>query len=155
MKQDRYSQAHSILYLEPRPPNEPVLDADEGNDYTRFETKTGLHVATGYTRIVIGERGPYIEFLPGQLIWDSLHIPNEEKYRLEHPWKDKVFYVEWRTKDQSNVKVYEQVRTVDYADYRVGLIYVDPLDLFVEGEPVITKLDRKRKSDVIDLFKGD
>jgi len=26
----------------------------EGNGYTRFETSTGLHVATGYTRVVIG-----------------------------------------------------------------------------------------------------
>jgi hypothetical protein len=85
----------------------------EGNDYTSFETKTGLHVATGYARIVVGGRGPYVEFLPGHLIWDSLQIPDQEKYRLEHPWKDKVFYVEWRTKDQSNVKVYEQKRTVD------------------------------------------
>jgi hypothetical protein len=85
----------------------------EGNDFTRFETETGLHVATGYTRIVLGGRGPYIEFLPGHLIWDSLQMPDEEKYRLEHPWKDKVFYVEWRTKDQSNVKVYEQRNSVD------------------------------------------
>ena len=127
----------------------------EGNDYTRFETKTGSHVATGYTRVVIGERGPYIEFLPGHLIWDSLHMPDEEKHRTEHPWKDRVFYVEWRTNDKSNVKVYDQKKSVDYADYKVGLFYISPFDLFVEGEPVITKLDRKRKgtSDVMDLFR--
>ena len=126
-----------------------------GDDNTRFETSTGLHVATGYTRVVIGERGPYIEFLPGHLIWDSLHIPDEEKYRTEHPWKDKVFYVEWRTKGQGSVKVYEQKSTVEYADYKVGLFYTSPFDLFVEGEPVITKLDKKRKgtSDVMDLFR--
>ena len=35
----------------------------QGNDYTRFETKTGLHVATGYTRVVIGERGGREELL--------------------------------------------------------------------------------------------
>ena len=115
-----------------------------GDDHTRFETSTGLLVASGYTRVVIGERGPYIEFLPGHLIWDSLHMPEEEKYRLEHPWKDQVFYVEWRTKDQSNVKVYDQKRTVDYADYKVGLFYISPFDLFVEGEPVITKLEKKK-----------
>jgi hypothetical protein len=118
----------------------------EGNDYTRFETSTGLHVATGYTRIVIGERGPYIEFLPGHLIWHSLHIPDEEKYRLEHPWKDKVFYVEWRSKDQSNVKVYDQKRRVEYADYKVGLFYISPFDLFFEGEAVITKLEKREFS---------
>jgi hypothetical protein len=126
----------------------------EGNEHTRFETKTGLHVATGYNSIVIGERGPYIEFLPGHLVWDNLHIPDGEKYRLEHPWKDKVFYVEWRTNDESNVKVYDQRKIVDYANYKVGLLYISPFDLFVNREPVITKLDSKSKSDVIDLFKG-
>jgi hypothetical protein len=126
----------------------------EGNDHTRFETSTGLHVATGYTRIVIGGRGPYIEFLPAQLIWDNLHIPDEQKHRKEHPWKDRVYYVEWRTKDKRRVKVYEQYRPVDYADYRIGLLYISPFDLFVDGEPVITKLERKRKAknDVVDLF---
>ena len=93
----------------------------QGDDLTRFETKTGLHVATGYARIVTGDRGPYIEFLPAHLIWDNLHLPDEERYRLEHPWKDRVFYVEWRTKDQSNGKVYDQKQRVDYADYKVGL----------------------------------
>lgn len=126
----------------------------EGNEHTRFETSTGLHVATGYTRIVIGGRGPYIEFLPNQLIWENLHIPDEQKHRKEHPWKDRVYYAEWRTKDASRVKVYEQIRSVDYADYRIGLLYISPFDLFVEGEPVITKLERKRKAkdDVVDLF---
>ena len=113
-----------------------------GDDHTRFETSTGLHVATGYTRVVIGGRGPYIEFLPGHLIWESLQIPDEEKYRLEHPWKEKVFYVEWRTKDQNNVKVYDQKRTVKYADYKVGLFYISPFDLSVEGEAVITNLEK-------------
>jgi hypothetical protein len=116
----------------------------EGNDFTRFETETGLHVATGYIRIVLGGRGPFIEFLPTHVIWDSLQMPDEEKYRLDHPWKDKVFYVEWRTKDQSNVKIYDQKRTVDYADYKVGLFYISAFDLFVEGEPVITKLEKKK-----------
>jgi hypothetical protein len=55
-----------------------------------------------------------------------------------------VFYVEWRTKDQSNVKVYEQSRTVDCADYKVGLFYISPFDLFVEGEPVIAKLEKNK-----------
>jgi len=120
----------------------------EGNGHSPFETSTGLHVATGYTRVVIGGRGPYIEFLPGHLIWDSLQIPGEEKYRLEHSWKDKVFYVEWRTKDQSNVKVYDQKRTVEYADYKVGLFYISPFDLSVEGEAVITKLEKGKSRSV-------
>ena len=64
----------------------------------------------------------------------------------EHPWEDRVFYLGWRTKGQSNVKVYDQKRTVDYADYKVGLFYISPFDLFVEGEAVITKLEKKKSS---------
>jgi hypothetical protein len=101
-------------------------------------------VATGYTRIVIGGRSPYIEFLPGHLIWDSLHIPDDEKYRTEHQWTDRVYYVEWRSNDESKVKVYERKRTVEYADYKVGLFYISPFDLFVEGLAVITKLEKKK-----------
>ena len=38
------------------------LDLD-GNESTNFScSKCGLLIATGYTRVVIGERGPYIEF---------------------------------------------------------------------------------------------
>ena len=45
---------------------------------------------------------------------------------------------------------------MDYADYKVGLFYISPFDLFVEGEAVIIKLEGKRKgmSDVVDLFSG-
>lgn len=52
--------------------------------------------------------------------------------------------MEWRSKDQNNVKIYEQSKTVDYADYKMGLFYVSPFELFVEGEPVITKLEKKK-----------
>jgi len=51
-----------------------------------------------------------------------------------------------RTWDPSNVKVYDQKRTVEYADYEVGLFYISPFDLFVEGEAVITKLENKESS---------
>jgi hypothetical protein len=81
-----------------------------------------LHAPTGCRKVVIGERGPYIEFLPGHLVWDSLQMPDEGKYRTEHPWRDKVFYVEWRTKDQSNMKVYGEKRPVEYVDIRWGFL---------------------------------
>jgi hypothetical protein len=42
------------------------------------------------------------------------------------------------------VKVFDQKRAVDYADYKVGLFYISPFDLCVEGEPVITKLEKKK-----------
>lgn len=106
---------------------------------------------------MIGGRGPYVEFNPGHVILANLHVPEDKRWKLRPYARGKFDYIEWRTNDDANVKIYEQLRTVDYADYRVGLIYVDPLDLFVEGEPVITKLEKKRKTkgDVVDLFGGD
>ena len=59
---------------------------------------------------------------------------------------ERPFPLEWRTKDQSNVKVYDQKRTVEYANYKVGLFYISPFDLFVEGGAVITKLEKKKSS---------
>jgi len=80
------------------------------------------------------------------LIWDNLHIPEEQKHRKGHSWEKHVNCVEWRSKDARRVKVYEQNRGVDYADYRIGLLYISAFALFVEGEPVITKLERKGKA---------
>ena len=45
------------------------------------------------------------------------------------------------------VKVYEQKRTVDYAEYKVGMLYASPFDLFVDGKPVITKLSKNQNED--------
>ena len=124
----------------------------EGNDETRFETSTGLHIATGYTRIVIGERGPYIEFNPKQIILANLHIPENEKYRLKEPMRSRIYYFEWRTNDDANVMFYEQLKTVDYADYKADMLYASPFDLFIDREPIITKLNQKKNEDVQYLF---
>jgi hypothetical protein len=90
-----------------------------------------------------------------RILWkNSSHAkkksPFSSKKRKEY-WKihwQRPFFLEWRTKDQSNVKVYDQKKSVDYADYKVGLFNTSPFDLLVEGEPVITKLEKKRSRSV-------
>ena len=52
--------------------------------------------------------------------------------------------MEWRTNDEINVKIHDQKRTVNYADYKVGLFYISPFYLYVEGEPVIAKLEKNK-----------
>jgi hypothetical protein len=37
---------------------------------------------------------------------------------------------------------------VDYADYKVAIFYISPFDLFVEGEAVITKTEKKKSRSV-------
>lgn len=117
----------------------------EGNDDTRFETKTGLHVATGYVRVVIGKRGPYVEFEGKHLVMENIHITDRKHH----------YFSEWRTNDEADVMVYQQWEPVTYADYRIGLFYIDPFELMVGGVPLIDKLPRKKKGsdDTIDLFR--
>jgi len=98
----------------------------EGSSDTEFYTRSGLQVAKGYIRVVIGKRGPYIEFSDDQVVMDSLFIPEKEKYRLN---RDFVFYNEYRTTDKEYVKFYHQKQPVSYADYKVGLWYASPQSL--------------------------
>ena len=102
-----------------------------------FRTLSGCLIAKSYQRIVIGDRGPYVEFSDSDLILSELYIPEDQRYRLGN---DKVFYDEWRTKDVSNVKVYNQKNTVDYADYRIGKWYINPASLLVSGQIILLPL---------------
>jgi hypothetical protein len=56
--------------------------------------------------------------------------PQYSELRFNDPH---VYYAEYRSHDKSDVKVYWQKKTVDYADYRVGRYYISPFDL-VDGE---------------------
>lgn len=96
----------------------------DGGD-CHFKTVSGVLIAKCYDRIVIGGRGPYIEFSDGMLINDTIFIPQEEEWRIDNP---NCYYIECRTKID-NVKIYHQKKTVDYADYKVGKWYISPFDL--------------------------
>lgn len=109
-----------------------------GNRNTIFSTSSGLEVAKGYERIVIGQRGPYIEFVKEELISESIFIPEDQKWRS---YSSKAFYVELRTKEDF-VKIYFQKRVVEYADYKIGFFYISPFDLLADGKVIIKPLRR-------------
>lgn len=83
-------------------------------------------IADRYQRIVIGQRGPYIEFTKNQIVDTQLYIPRGQLYRLSDP---KVYYIEFRT-IEGDVKVYYQMRSVAYADYLINHFYISPYDLY-------------------------
>lgn len=109
-------------------------------DSRLFYTKSGTPVATGYTRVVIGDRGHYIEFTTKQIIAKNFHIPKEQEYRKT----DKcVYYIEARSRDASFIKLYYQRKTVKYADYKVGMVYISPFELKTdEIEELVTPLEK-------------
>ena len=85
-------------------------------------------ISDRYQRVVIGQRGPYVEFTKNQIIDSKLYIPKNQLYRLSDP---KVYYIEFRTLED-NIKVYYQMRTVAYADYLINHFYISPFDLYKE-----------------------
>ena len=107
----------------------------EGRYKLALYSKRGALLAHGYNRVVIGGRGPYVEFNDSQILISTFEIPEEEKYRLTNGVS---FYVEYRSKDNDYVKLYFQKRKVAYADYRIGLYYISPFDLYMQySMPVI------------------
>lgn len=102
-----------------------------GGTTQTFMTRNGLILAAGYVRVVIGDRGPYVEFTRHMINHESLMIPEYEKWRVHSP---NSYYIEYRSKDIGFVKVYFQKQTVAYADYIIGNYYISPKDLYVNGK---------------------
>ena len=100
-------------------------------------------IASGYQRVVIGQRGPYVEFTKNQIIDTELYIPKSQLYRLSDP---KVYYIEFRSVEK-NIKVYYQMRSVAYADYLLNHFYISPFDLYKEDEsPCIIQAENYQKT---------
>jgi hypothetical protein len=116
----------------------------DGDSTKRFYTKSGLLVATGYERVVFGGRGPYIEFKPKSMVKENCYMPEDVKWKKHNDHKYKVYYYEARTV-KDDVKIYYQTQTVDYADYKVGLMYVSPFELYDESGTVLIETLRKKK----------
>lgn len=105
----------------------------EGNARQVLFTKSKALFSVGYNRIVIGGRGPYLEFE-----WQHLQA------RWRKVSEPHYFFTEYRTLTD-NVKIYDQAHRVAYADYLPGKLYVSPFDLYLpEGKAVI---DPKRGVD--------
>ena len=94
-----------------------------------FYTHSGLLIANGYRRLVVGKRGPYVEFDTEHIVHENMYVPPEQAYRFNGDWPDIVFYFEYRSSDVSDVMIYHQNRRVGYADYLPGCYYIAPGDL--------------------------
>lgn len=84
--------------------------------------KDGTLFANEFVRVVHGERGDYVEFTEEQIL-------PKLKYKLgDKPiFNNKVIYYFWMYPyKHKDVKVYQQLKTVGYADYKIGMYYVSP-----------------------------
>jgi len=113
----------------------------EGPQVMNLYSNVGIRIARGYQRVVIGGRGPYVEFTEENLSGEdgswSLIIPEDQKWRLT---SKTAYYIEYRCRGTANAKIYKQVRRVDYADYIPGLFYISPFELKDDYRFLITPI---------------
>jgi hypothetical protein len=97
----------------------------EGSTGQTFFNRVGTLMAVGYARIVVGDYGAYIEFYPDQI---NHNMIKNKFYRGKARPYQKYWWME--SCDENKTKVYEQIREVAYADYKPGLFYISPINLF-------------------------
>ena len=97
-------------------------------DFCRPLRIRGHLVATGYTRVVVGDYGAYVEIAPEDLVVQLQLQPGQE-------WRANTAYVTSRQLSIKylwyhfrGVKVYFQLAGVKYADYQPGYYYIAVLD---------------------------
>lgn len=113
-----------------------LLQIPENGSSIKLYTSSGTLVSNGYERVVMGGRGPYVEFTDKQIELNEFVIPKNQLYRLTDL---RIYYIEFRSNDVSDVKLYYQLKTVAYADYKIGYFYIDPNDLYTEDNKKCVK----------------
>lgn len=111
-------------YLAYLPPNLNI----RGDETFKIYSKAGTLISVGYKRIVIGDYGAFVEI--DRAIKENMQVKPGQEYRVNDPkYKDKVKYHWLTVKDDSDIKIYHQVKTVAYADYLPGMYYVSPYEV--------------------------
>lgn len=100
--------------------------------------KNGLNLCSGYSRIVVGDRGPYVEINPSEINFDNVYELPEEYWRVNSP---KAYYRHFTSKHKE-IKIYYQLKPVTYADYRIGKYYISPFDLYYNDQVLIEPLNK-------------
>ena len=100
----------------------------------------GVQFSNGYERVVHGGRGKYVELTKVQIIVNVKSI-----FNIQVPDEIDVcqpFYYYWLIPEGRTDKIYWQIKTVSYADYKVGYYYISPSLLlpFTEVDPRVKQL---------------
>jgi hypothetical protein len=98
-----------------------------GNANFHLYTKENTLIATGYDRIVVGDYGAFIECNRSQIVNDNIIIKKGQEFRLNNKYN--VKYIWLTAIDDTDIKIYYQIRTVDYADYKLKMFYINPLEI--------------------------
>jgi len=117
---------------------------EDGNPTMLFSTRDGrLPLAQGYTRIVYGDHGPYIEYVKEQIFWAHWIIVRAEigYYDIWNPIGDYQITLYDQRRTVTNLKnppkgpkSFKGNRPEGYADYRIGRLYLSPYEVISRHE---------------------
>lgn len=96
--------------------------------------------SNGFERVVHGGRGAYVELIKEQIL---VPLKSHFKHDIPNEITPEPFYYHWLEPEGRTEKIYWQIRTVGYADYKVGYYYISPALLMPFSE---------RKINTIKLF---
>ncbi len=117
---------------------------EKGNEKIKFFcAKCGMKLAEGYARVVIGERGPYIEFSDNHIIKENLYFSEGQIHS---------YFDEYLSKCPHQVFVYHQRKTVAYADYKEKMWYIGPNLLTFDGGVVCIDTNKRRENRLKQIF---
>lgn len=109
--------------------NIPTGLFESGGSETLYTTKCSP-ICDGYDRIVIGDYGAFIEF--GCLPYLNYIIKPGQEYRVfDERYSKNCKYIWLTINDGSDIKIYKQKKTVSYADYLPGKLYVSVHEVVV------------------------
>lgn len=93
-------------------------------------------IAHGYSRVVIGDYGAYVEIPLEKMILDDIIVKPGQEYRFQ-PGYENVKYHWYCLKNNPDIKIYYQKHPVSYADYKPEMFYISPYELrIVKGDNV-------------------
>lgn len=100
----------------------------DGGDVAVY-SPSGLKIAEGYSRIVIGDYGALVEILPEQVVHENVRVKPGQEYRDTNPKYSGSVTFSWLTaKDDSDIKIQFQKKTVGHTDMVPGRYYVSVLE---------------------------
>ena len=98
-------------------------------------SKSGLMICRNLTdrTFVCGDYGIFLEADEENMCLENIKVKEGQEYRInDERYSSNVKYIWYTPKTGSEVKIYFQQKTVDYADYKVGKYYFSPYEVILK-----------------------
>lgn len=99
----------------------------DNNQSHNLHSRDGVLLAKGWSRVVIGDYGAFVEIPDDLICKENIIVKPGEEYRIHDPkYSQHVKYHWYIPKTGYASKLYFQQGEVTYADYKAGMWYISP-----------------------------